>query len=627
MEEIAVYTIPPAETDSHVAGFLNGSSEHAYTFMGAHPVQQEGRPGWLFRVWAPKARAVSVIGSFNQWNREAAPMIPDENGIWTCFVPGPQRYDSYKFSIQTREGHWMDKADPFAFHAETRPANASKLYALGGYSWGDEAWQSYCARHPYGSSPLNIYEVHLGSWRRRGDGSYLSYREYANWLVPYVKEMGFTAVELLPLTEHPLDASWGYQCTGYFAPTSRFGSPHDFMYLVDQLHRAGVAVFMDWVPAFFPQDEHGLAMFDGTPCYEYADPQRADLPRMKASVFDFGKPPVRAFLLSSALFWLREYHLDGLRLSAVSSMLYLDAEGRPWEPNEEGGRENREAEDFLRLLNEEIHRQFPHAMLSAEVATERTGIAFRDNTFQWHQGWTHDALHYIQLDPIYRQYNHKDLTLSLGYVFSRQFLLPLSHDEVCSGKSSLIERIPGNDREKFAGARVFYLYMLTCPGKKLVMMGTEFGQRGPWRHEYSLDWHLLEQEQHRKHQAFFRDANQFYLANPPLWEVYNNTRGFQWICRDDESGNALVYLRRDKSDHELLIVLNFSPVRRPHYRVGETEAGDYRVVYHTDALATGGEGAEKEVEAISSTATPCHLLPNSIEVELPPMSGLVLARG
>lgn len=621
---------PSQELDSHVTGFLNGSSDHAYSLLGAHPVQQDDMSGWLFRVWAPHAKAVSVVGPFNNWSEAASPLARRPGGIWELFLSGPKPFDAYQFSILTRSGRRIRKADPYAFHTELRPGTASKLFDLSGYAWSDQPWMAYRSRRPIARRPLNIYELHLGSWRRNREGGYLSYREIAQWLVPYVKEMGFTAVEFLPVTEHPLDESWGYQCTGYFAPTSRFGTPHDFMYLVDQLHQAGVAVLLDWVPAHFPRDAQGLYQFDGFPCYEYPTDQ-ADLPKWGTKSFDFSRREVRSFLISSALFWLREYHIDGLRVDAVASMLYRDYDGRRWQENDRAGQENPDAVSFLRQLNSAVHQAFPEALMIAEESSDWPNVTGSPEQspkalgfdFKWNMGWAHDVLHYMALDPVYRQYNHRDLTFSLMYAFSEQFILPVSHDEVVHGKSSLIGRMPGEDALKFAGVRVFYLYLLTHPGKKLLMMGSEFGQFNEWRPEYSLDWHLLDYQPFRRHQAFFRSANQFYLANPPLWEIDDSWDGFQWICPDDAGSNILLFRRKDCSGHELLVAANFSPVDRLGYRIGVPIAGEYQVVFDTDRTDFGGSGRVNG-RPIRSYPVSCHHLSHSIVVDIPPMTGLVL---
>ena len=466
--------------------FSQGHAIHAWRTLGAHPEQRDGQAGYVFRVWAPNAAGVSLMGDFNGWDRHSHPMAPLQGGVWEGFVPGLDRYDAYKFAVFTRDGRVLDKADPFAFHAETRPATASKLYDISGYAWGDKKWMAWRAKHPVYHQPLNIYEVHLGSWRRTGEGEFLSYRDIARYLVPYVKEMGYTHVELMPVTEHPLDASWGYQCTGYFAPTSRFGTPHDFMYLVDELHKAGVGVILDWVPAHFPRDAFGLYQFDGTPTYEYADPRKGCHDEWGTQVFDYARNEVRSFLTSSALFWLEEYHIDGLRVDAVASMIYLDygRQAGQWVPNAEGGNENWDAVSFLRHLNSIVFSGHPDVLMIAEESTawpHVTGMLDLDRkalgfNLKWNMGWMNDVLHYQKMDPWFRQFNHNDVTFSLMYAFSENFVLPISHDEVVHMKGSLLNKMPGDDAQKFAGVRAFYTYMLTHHGKKLMIMGSEFGQ-------------------------------------------------------------------------------------------------------------------------------------------------------
>ena len=621
---------------SALEAFLKGEATRAQDYLGAHAEQRDGAEGYVFRVWAPHATAVSVMGDFNQWNEEANPMTALDGGVWEGFVPGLKRYDAYKYAVHTRDGRVLAKADPYAFHAETRPGTASKIYDLEGYQWGDQGWLDYRKTHLVYDNPMNIYELHLGSWRRTGDDQMLSYHDIARYLVPYVKEMGFTHVELLPVTEHPLDASWGYQCTGYFAATSRFGTPHDFMYLVDQLHQAGVGVILDWVPAHFPKDAFGLYEFDGEPCYEYADPRKGEHADWGTRVFDYGRNEVRSFLYSSAMFWLEQFHIDGLRVDAVASMLYLDysRQGGAWMPNIHGGRENLEAVEFLQQLNTRIFTSHPDVLMIAEESTAwprvshpvgpgglEGGLGFN---LKWNMGWMNDILHYVKLDPYFRQFNHRDITFSLMYAFSENFVLPLSHDEVVHMKGSLLNKMPGTDEEKFAGVRVFYTYMLTHPGKKLLMMGSEFGQWNEWHYEHSLDWHLLEQAPHRQLQDYFKAANAFYLANPTLWELDFSWEGFQWICADDEQGNCAVFLRKDKKGHFLLVMCNFSPVHRDGYRVGVPVPGRYECVFNTDDPAFGGGGVG-DSGPVKSEYVPCHGQEQSMTIDVPPM-GAVLYR-
>ena len=503
--------------------FSEGRSCHAWRCFGAHADEVDGQSGYTFRVWAPNAKQVCVFGDFNGWNENATPLEKVEGGIWQGFVPGLKRYDTYKYAIHGQDGKVVAKADPYAFHAETRPGNASKIYELDEYPWGDKSWLEYRAKNPLYRRPMNIYECHLGSWRRTGEGEFLSYRDTAHYLVPYVKEMGYTHVELLPVMEHPLDASWGYQVTGYFAATSRFGTPDDLKYLIDQLHQAGVGVILDWVPAHFPRDAFGLYHFDGTPTYEYADARKGEHPDWGTQVFDLGRNEVRSFLFSNAMFWLEEYHADGLRVDAVSSMLYLDygRQDGAWMPNIHGGKENLEAIEFFQKLNTTIFAAHPDVLMIAEESTawpkvtypvDDGGLGFN---FKWNMGWMNDICHYIKLDPYFRQFNHRDITFSLMYAFSENYILPLSHDEVVHMKGSFLGKMPGDNPEKFAGVRAFYTYMLTHPGKKLSFMGAEIGQWNEWHYEYSLDWHLLQYEPHKKLHAFFKAANALYLAESP----------------------------------------------------------------------------------------------------------------
>ena len=620
----------PQQPDTPLFHFLHGDNCHAQDYLGAHPANQDGQDGYVFRVWAPHARGVSVMGDFNGWSEESHPMNRLEGGVWELFIPGMKQYDTYKYAVHARDGRVLAKSDPYAFHAETRPGNASKLYDLSGYQWGDQKWLEYRKAHPIYHNPLNIYEMHLGSWRRTGEGEFLSYRDMAGWLVPYVKEMGFTHVELMPVTEHPLDASWGYQCTGYFAATSRFGVPHDLMYLIDQLHQAGIGVILDWVPAHFPKDAFGLYEFDGEPCYEYADPRKGEHADWGTRVFDYDRKEVRSFLFSSALFWLEQYHIDGLRVDAVASMLYLDysRQSGEWVPNKYGGHENLEAIDFLRTLNTHIFVPHPDVLMIAEESTawplvshpvEEGGLGFN---LKWNMGWMNDITHYMKLDPYFRQFNHKDITFSLMYAFSENFILPLSHDEVVHMKGSFLNKIPGPYEEKFAGVRAFYTYMLAHPGKKLLMMGSEFGQWNEWHYEYSLDWHLLENKENQDIKAFFQAANAFYLENKPLWDLDFSWEGFQWICADDNQNNCASFLRKDRKGDFVLAVCNFSPVHRPGYRLGVPYRGTYQCVFNSDDERFGGSGLGDK-EPLSSEDIPMHGQEQSLVIDIPPMSGVI----
>lgn len=617
-------------TRETLADFTQGRAVRAWTYMGAHAAEQDGVAGYVFRVWAPRAKAVAIIGDFNEWDEIANPMDALEDGVWTGFVPGMVRYDAYKYAVTSPDGVVWQKADPYAFHAETRPGTASKIYDLWGYEWGDESWLKYRRENPVYDRPLNIYELHLGSWRRNGEGDFLSYRDTASYLVPYVKEMGFTHVELMPVTEHPLDASWGYQCTGYFAATSRFGTPDDFKYLVDELHKAGVGVILDWVPAHFPKDRFGLYEFDGTPTYEYQDMRKGEHADWGTRVFDYGRNEVRSFLYSSAMFWLEEFHIDGLRVDAVASMLYLNysREDGAWVPNKFGGRENLEAIEFIRELNTHIFSDYPDVMMIAEESTswplvshpvDKGGLGFN---LKWNMGWMNDVTHYMKLDPYFRQYNHKDITFSLVYAFTENFVLPLSHDEVVHMKGSFLNKIPGEYDEKFAGVRAFYAFMLAHPGKKLLMMGAEFGQWNEWHFEQSLDWHLLENEQNQTLKGFFQTANAFYLQTPALWERDFTWEGFEWLCADDHQGNCVAFLRKTKKGDEFVVVCNFSPLHRRDYQLGVPTKGQYTPIFSTDAAAFGGNGMGDSASIKTEDVT-AHNREQSLVLDVPPMSTVI----
>ena len=611
--------------------FLKGEETRAWKLMGSHP----DKDGYTFRVWAPNARSVSLVGDFNGWDASANPMDNLFNGVWMCHIDGLNRYDAYKYAVCGQNGRTVLKADPYAFHAETRPGTASKIYDLDGYQWGDEGWLTHRKKNLVYHSPMNVYEMHLGSWRRNENNEFLSYRDIAAQLVPYLKEMGFTHVELMPVTEHPLDMSWGYQCTGYFAATSRFGTPHDLMYLIDQLHQAGVGVILDWVPAHFPKDAFGLYEFDGGPTYEYADSRKGEHADWGTRVFDYARYEVQSFLISSAMFWLEEYHIDGLRVDAVASMLYLDygRQGGEWVPNCFGGHENLEAKDFFQKLNQTIFSAHPDVLMIAEESTawpkvthptSEDGLGFN---LKWNMGWMNDILHYIKLDPYFRQYNHKDITFSLMYAFSENFVLPLSHDEVVHMKGSLVNKMPGDDDMKFAGVRAFYTYMLTHPGKKLLMMGSEFGQWNEWHYENGLDWYLLDMDnddgrRHRALHEFVKSANALYLSQSALWEEDFSWNGFQWLCVDDYQGNCVAFLRKDSKGKPLAVLCNFSPVHREGYRLGVPDPGRYECLLNTDDPRFGGEGRGDQGE-LTTTYTPCHDQEQSILVDLPPMSALI----
>ena len=613
--------------------FHEGTEACGYRFWGAHQAELDGRAGWMFRVWAPHARSVAVAGDFNGWSETANPMLPCEGQVWEAFVPGLAEFDDYKFVVTTRRGEVLWKADPCAFHAATRPGTNSKLYELAGYDWGDESWLRSRRRRNWQERPLNIYEVHLGSWRRGADGEFLDYRTLGEELAAYAADMGYDYVELLPVTEHPLDASWGYQCTGYFAPTSRWGTPKDFMYFVDVLHRKGIGVILDWVPAHFCKDAYGLMEFDGGCCYEYSDPNKQEHDGWGTRVFDFGKPEVRSFLISSAVYWIREYHVDGLRVDAVASMLYLDY-GRTdghWTPNRHGGRENLEAIRFLRQLNRTVLGLDKGLLMVAEESTawphvtgeEKDSLGF---SLKWNMGWMNDMCHYLKMDPYFRQYHHKDVTFSLVYAFSERFLLPMSHDEVVHMKGSLRGKMPGDDAMQLAGVRGFYAYMLAHPGKKLTFMGTELGQWHEWDFEGQLDWYLLDNPDYRKEQIFFRDIHALYRATPALWQRDFDWSGFEWLVADDNHNNVVVFLRRDKRGGELIAAVNFSPVAHEHYRFGVPQKKQWREIFNTDAAAYGG-GDFRNPDVIRTEPVPSHGRPCSIDLRIPPLGAVFLKGG
>lgn len=612
--------------------FHKGRDCRAYTHMGAHAAWQDGCEGVAFAVYAPNAAGVSVIGCFNEWNREANPMVRDTQGVWTTFVPHVQQYDAYKYSIQAQSGDVLDKCDPYAFHAETRPANASKYYNLDGYTWQDDAWINWRRTHSVYDSPVNIYEMHFGSWKRKDDGDYYSYREMAQVLVAYVKSCGYTHIELMPLTEYPFDGSWGYQVTGYFAATSRYGTPHDFMYFVDQCHQAGIGVIMDWVPAHFPKDGHGLIEFDGSCLYEYDDPRKKEHYEWGTRVFDYGKVAARNLLMSSAMFWVEQCHIDGLRVDAVASMLYLDynrSDGN-WTPNVHGGHENLEAIDFIRLLNENILTDYPDVMMIAEESTAWPlvtkpaydgGLGFN---FKWNMGWMHDMLCYCQANPFFRKDMHEKITFSFMYAFSENYVLPLSHDEVVHGKRSLLDKMPGEYEEKFAALRTLYGYMIAHPGKKMLFMGGEFGQFSEWAYDRQMDWQLLDFDAHRQMKEYVSALNHFYLETKALWENDTDWKGFAWIDHEDNRNNVIAFRRIAKDGAEIIAVVNFAPVYHEQYSIGVPFAGTYEQVFSSDASAFGG----KEVQNGKQKSKPIqqHGCEQSIVLQLPAL-GIIFIRG
>lgn len=623
-------------TDFDIYLFKAGRHFRLYEKLGAHAAEHNGTQGTYFAVWAPNAKSVSVTGNFNFWTKMQHPLFPrwDESGIWEGFIPNVHKGELYKYAIQSADGRWLEKADPFAFYCEIPPKTASVVWSLEDYAWQDKTWLDERKRKTWHRQPVSVYEVHLGSWRRvPSEGSRpLTYRELAHELAAYVQKMGFTHVEFMPVMEHPFYGSWGYQITGYYAPTARYGCPQDFMYLIDVMHQAGIGVILDWVPSHFPGDEHALFQFDGTHLYEHADPRQGFHPDWKSYIFNYGRNEVRSFLISNALFWLGKYHVDALRVDAVASMLYLDysrKEGE-WIPNRYGGRENLDAISFLKEFNETVYREHPDVFTVAEESTAWPGVSrptYQDGLGfgqKWMMGWMHDTLQYFKRDPIYRSYHQDEITFSIVYAFTENFMLPLSHDEVVYGKGSLLSRMPGDDWQKFANLRLLFTYMFTHPGTRLLFMGGEFGQWAEWNHEQSLDWHLLEHRQHQEIQTLVAELNRLYRNEPALYQRQFEADGFEWVDYSDRQNSVIVYLRKGyMPDDQLAVICNFTPTVHYNYRIGVPYKGLWKEVFNSDYTRFGGSGVVNNT-TLGTEEFKCHGKDNSLLLTLPPLAAVVL---
>ncbi len=601
--------------------FLNGDSCSIYNLLGCHKYGSK----YTFRVWAPNARRISLVGDFNNWNTNNTQMTNIGCGVWEATV-NAKTYDSYKYFITKNNGTTVFKSDPYAFHMCTRPDNASKVYDLNGFEWSDSEYINSIKNINYLERPVNIYEVNLGSWRKYSDGNYYSYRELARQLIPYVKKLNYTHIELMPVSEFPFDPSWGYQVTGYYAPTSRYGTPKDFMYFINECHKNNIGVILDWVGAHFPKDENGLYEFDGTCCYEYSDPLKNEHKDWNTRIFDYGRGEVISFLISNACFWLKEYHIDGLRVDAVASMLYLDYGKKQgeWRANKYGENINLEAVEFLKKLNEKVFKTKKSALMIAEESTAFPmvtkppyvgGLGFN---FKWNMGWMNDMLLYMSQDPLFRKGCHNNLTFSLTYAFSENFILPVSHDEVVYGKRSLYNKMPGDSKSKLANFKAFMAYMIAHPGKKLTFMGTEFAQYNEWNYSTELDWYLLNDNLHKNAQKFISDLNKFYLTRNELWENESDWNGFSWISADDNSNSVIAFRRISKCGKELIIVCNFCPVERINYQIGVPQPGFYKPVFNTDSKIFGGQGTR--LRKTKSKKQPMHGYAQSISLKIPAMS-------
>lgn len=614
--------------------YHDGTNYRSYEFFGSHLVTVKGEHGCMFRVWAPHAKSVSVVGDFNDWDDNADVMnkIKEDNQSFELFIPGIKLYDNYKYCIETEDGRKLMKADPYAYHAETPPENASKVYKFGKYRWKDSEYMESLKNKNVYASPMNIYEVNLLSWMRHEDGTFLTYRELADKLVKYVADMKYTHVEFMPINEYPFDGSWGYQVTGYFAVTSRLGTPDDFMYLIDKFHQVGIGVILDWVPAHFPKDAFGLYEFDGQPLYESDQWDRMEHKSWGTRRFDYGKTEVVSFLISSALFLFETYHIDGLRVDAVASMLYLDYDKKPgeWKPNKYGENKNLEAIAFLQKLNCAVFKYYPYALMIAEESTawpkvtgpvHEGGLGFN---YKWNMGWMNDILSYASLDPYFRMNNHNKLTFSMMYAFSENYVLPISHDEVVHGKCSLLNKMPGTYEEKFAGVRSFLGYMMSHPGKKLNFMGYEFGQFKEWNYAEGIEFFMCQYEMHRKLKTYVKDLNAFYVEHSEFFEIENSWDGFEWLAPNDADRNIVSFKRKNKDGDEITVIVSFSGVDAKDYLLGLPE-GKYKIIFNSDSTKYGGSGTLKK-RIFKTVKIPSHNMPNSIKIEVPKMTCLYLIK-
>lgn len=610
--------------------FHQGNITKAYDFFGSHFTEQNGKKGVIFRVWAPKAASVSVVGDFNHWDRTHSYMKKiSDGGIWELFIEGIKQFDIYKYSVESSQGQIRLKADPYGYHMETRPNTATKVFDIDGYKWKDTKWQKERETKNVYSAPMNIYEVHVSSWLHKTDEEELfNYMELAKELIPYVKKMGYTHIEIMPIAEFPFDGSWGYQQIGYYAPTSRFGTPHDFMEFVDYCHQNGIGLILDWVPAHFPKDAAGLYEFDGGYCYEYAEPLKREHLNWGTRIFDWGKPEVQSFLISNATYWFDKYHVDGLRVDAVASMLYLDYDRKngQWQPNIKGGNQNLEAIAFLQKLNTALFGQFPNILMIAEESTawpmvtkpaDVGGLGFN---YKWNMGWMNDMISYMSMSPEYRPYHHNMLTFSFYYAFSENYILPISHDEVVYGKCSMLDKMSGPRDKRFASLRTFLAYMTAHPGKKLMFMGQEIAQFKEWNYKTGLDWDVLDFAEHKRHQEFVAELNNFYLETPELWEVDNDWSGFKWISSDDNQNSVIIFRRFAKNGDEIIAVCNFQPVYHEVYSFGVPYDASYKEVFSTEAAKFGGSGITNGT--VKAQKIGMHGEEYSISIKIPPMSAM-----